>query len=343
MKALVLEEYKKLVVKEVDKPEIAKNEVLIRVKAVSICGSDVHGYDGTSGRRLPPVIMGHEASGIIEEKGSEVSGYDIGDRVVFNSAFYCGHCIFCLQGKQNLCVGYKVFGVSTEDFNLPGAMAEFVKVPAHLLFHLPDNIPFDQAALIEPMSIALHAINRVRLNLNDTAVIFGSGTIGMMVLKLLALSSVGKIIIVDIDDEKLESAKQNGADFIVNSAKSNVKQAISEITGNKGADVVFEAVGIPPTLSGAVECLRKGGTVVLLGNLSKTVEMPMQQVVVRELNIKGSNLCTTEYNDSISLLETGNIRVDDMISHTCALEDGPAMFDRLHTSPAGMKKVVMLL
>ena len=147
MKALVLEAYKKLVIKEVAQPVIANNEVLIRVKACSICGSDVHGYDGSSGRRQPPIIMGHEASGIIEETGKDVSGYSIGDRVTFNSTYYCGECYYCKKGSQNMCQSGKVFGVACDQYRLDGAMAEYVAVPSHILFKIPDNVGFDQAAL----------------------------------------------------------------------------------------------------------------------------------------------------------------------------------------------------
>ena len=342
MKALVLEDYSKLVVKEVEKPVIGADEALIRVKAASICGSDVHGFDGSSGRRVPPVIMGHEAAGVIEEIGSEVEGYSVGDRVVFNSTLYCGQCMPCKLGKQNLCVSKKVFGVSAPEFRLDGAFAEYVKVPAHILYHLPETIPFDQAALIEPMAIALHGIGRVKIGLNDTAVIFGAGTIGMMTLKLLAISSAGTIIMVDIDDEKLESAMENGADHTVNSKEGDVKKKVWELTGGKGGDLVFECVGIPPTMVGAIDCLKSGGTAVLQGNLTKSIEMPMQQVVLRELSILGSALCCMEYDEAIDLLESGMVNVDDMISHRCALEEGPEMFDRLYNHPEGMKKVVFL-
>jgi threonine dehydrogenase-like Zn-dependent dehydrogenase len=341
MRALVLEDYKKLVVKDVEKPVVEGHEVLIRVKAVSICGSDVHGYDGTTGRRVPPVIMGHEASGVVEETGVAVKRFKEGDRVVFNSTLFCGECPSCAHGMQNMCDSAKVYGVATDAFNLAGAMAEYIKVPEHILFRLPDGIPFDQASLIEPMSIALHAINHVRLNINDAAVVFGAGTIGLMVLKILRISSVGKIIHIDIDDKKLECATKNGADLVVNSEKVDLRQAVLDATGGKGADVVFEAVGVPATIAGAVSVLRRAGTAVLLGNLAKSVEMPMQSVVVNELKLFGSYCCSMEYEESIKLLDSGKIRVNDLISARGTLDEGADYFEKLYTQSEALQKVVL--
>jgi len=342
MKALVLKEYKKLVYEEVEKPSINEKEVLIRIKASSICGSDVHGYDGRSGRRQPPIIMGHEAAGVIEEAGADAGDYKPGDRVTFNSTLYCQDCYFCRRGEQNMCEHGKVFGVFCDDYKLQGAMAEYAKVPAHILYRLPENVTFEQAALLEPLSIALHAIHRAPIRVNDTVIVIGTGTIGLLLTKLLKISSAGKIIAVDIDDMKLETARKNGADHIINSKETDPLKKILEITGGYGADICFEAVGVPPTTVLSIECLKRNGTVVLLGNVSPRIELPIQRAVLRELKLVGSYCCGMEYETNIDMLASGKINVDDVISVKAPLAEGAQWFDRLYNHSEGITKVVLL-
>ena len=168
MKALVLEEYKRFAYEDVPAPEPGPGEVLVAVKACGICGSDVHGMDGSTGRRRPPIIMGHEAAGTIARVGTGVSGWETGDRVTFDSTIYCGQCEFCRRGLINLCDRRRVLGVSCEDYRRDGAFAEFVAVPQHILYRLPDGLTFEQAALVEPFAIAMHAVRRSPPALNDT-------------------------------------------------------------------------------------------------------------------------------------------------------------------------------
>ena len=160
MKALVLKAYKQFAYEDVPDPEPGPDEVLVAVKACGICGSDVHGMDGSTGRRRPPIIMGHEAAGVISKVGSRVTGWAAGDRVTFDSTIYCGQCAFCRRGMINLCDRRRVLGVSCEDYRQNGAFAEFVAVPQHILYRLPDGLTFEHAALVEPFAIALHAIRR---------------------------------------------------------------------------------------------------------------------------------------------------------------------------------------
>jgi len=155
MKALVLEDYKKLVISDVPEPSITPGEVLIRVHSCGICGSDVHGYDGSSGRRIPPVIMGHEASGVIAKLGADVKGFAEGDRVTFDSMISCGRCRFCRGGTPNLCDDRMVLGVSCGDYRRNGAFAEYVNVPAHIVFKVPETLSFNEAAMVEPVSVAV--------------------------------------------------------------------------------------------------------------------------------------------------------------------------------------------
>ena len=215
MKALVLEEYKKLVYKDVDDPIPSENEVLVEIKAVGICGSDVHGFDGSTGRRIPPIIMGHEASGIITETGKKVTGWKAGDRVTFDSTIYKLDDWYTRKGQYNLSDGRMVLGVSCADYRRNGAFAQYVNIPEHILYRIPDDVTFEQAAIVEPVAVALHAVNISGVKINDTVVVFGSGMIGLFIIQLLKQAGCN-VIAVDMLQEKLDMAKNAGADVILN-------------------------------------------------------------------------------------------------------------------------------
>ena len=188
MKALVLEEYNKLVYKEVKDPEIADNEVLVQVKACGICGSDVHGFDGSTGRRIPPMIMGHEASGVIAGTGKAVKGWKTGDRVTFDSTVYPLDDWFTLEGMYNLSDNREVLGVSPGTYKRDGAFAEYIAIPQHILYKIPDNVTFEQAAMVEAVAVALHSINIAGIKTGDNCVVVGAGMIGIFIIKLLRIS-----------------------------------------------------------------------------------------------------------------------------------------------------------
>ncbi|MBT3320634.1 MAG: galactitol-1-phosphate 5-dehydrogenase [Clostridia bacterium] len=343
MKALVLEEYGKVVIKDVPKPQVSGNRVLIKIEACSICGSDVHGFDGSSGRRQPPLIMGHEAAGVIEEIGRQATGFVPGDRVTFDSSEYCGKCSFCAKGKSNLCTTGKVFGVSCDTYHKDGAMAQYITVPDYSVYKIPDEVSFVEAAMAEPLSVALHAINLTDIKLGDTAIIFGAGTIGSMLLKLMKISNCASVIMVDIDDLKLDLAKKTGADICINSAKEDVVERVMQITNFQGADVAFEAVGITQTVTAGIESLKKCGILTLLGNVSRMIDFPLQKTVVKELSIVASCAVTTEYERSLKLIGMGKIDVKDIVSQIVPIERGQEMFDRLHDGEKGLIKVVLTL
>src|ERR1039458_4566290 len=190
MKALVLKAYKQFAYEDVSDPEPGPDEVLVAVKACGICGSDVHGMDGSTGRRRPPIIMGHEAAGVIASVSNGVTGWAAGDRVTFDSTIYCGHCEFCRRGLINLCDNRRVLGVSCEDYRQNGAFADFVAVPQHILYRLPDGLSFEHAALVEPFAIALHAVRRAPPTLNDTVVVVGAGMIGLALVQEIGRAHV---------------------------------------------------------------------------------------------------------------------------------------------------------
>lgn len=342
MKALVLEDYKKLVVGDVPEPEIRADEVLIKVHSCGICGSDVHGFDGSSGRRIPPLIMGHEASGEIAAVGAGVSRFAPGLRVTFDSMISCGRCLFCRRGRPNLCEDRMVLGVSCGDYRRHGAFAEYVAVPESVVFSVPDVLPYDEAAMVEPVSVAVHAVNRSGVTLGDTAVVVGAGMIGLLTIQALRTAGCGRIIAVDLAADRLALAAALGADETIESgADTDVPALIREKTGGLGADIVMEAVGADATVTVALESVRKGGTVTLIGNIAPTVNFGLQSVVTREISVLGSCASSNDYPACLELMARGSIRVAPILSVSAPLERGPEMFDRLYNREANLTKVIL--
>jgi L-iditol 2-dehydrogenase len=342
MKALVLEQVMQFNYTDVPEPEIDAKDVLIRVKATGICGSDVHGMDGSSGRRIPPVIMGHESSGVIAKVGPAVKDWSVGDRVTFDSTIYCGECHFCRRGEINLCDNRRVLGVSCEDYRQHGAFAEYVAVPHHILYRIPDSLSFVQAAFVEPVSVAAHSVQRSPLALNDTAVVVGSGLIGLLLIQVLRHVGCGQIIAVDVEYSRLELAKTLGANVSFNPTHDDVPKKIQELTGGRGADRAFEVVGITSTLQLAINSLRKGGSLTLVGNIAPTAELPLQKVVTRELTLYGSCSSRGEYPASLALLSSGAVKIEPLLSAVAPLSEGAAWFDKLYAPGSRLLKVVLL-
>ena len=326
---------------EVPEPTISPDDVLIRVKACGICGSDVHGLDGSTGRRIPPIVMGHEAAGVIEQVGGNVKGWQAGDRVTFDSTVSCGQCYFCTRGEINLCDNRQVLGVSCGEFRRNGAFAELVSVPARILYRLPDSLGFAQAAMIEAVSIAVHAVNITPKSLGDTAVVVGSGMIGLLTIQAAKAAGFARVFAVDLDDNKLVIAKRLGADETFNPKTVDVPAAIYALTHGRGADVALEAVGAAAPIKTAIMSVKKGGTVTLIGNLAPNIELPLQAVVTRQIRLQGSCASAGEYPACIELLANGTINVDEIISARAPLAEGADWFKRLYAHEPNLMKVIL--
>jgi 2-desacetyl-2-hydroxyethyl bacteriochlorophyllide A dehydrogenase len=342
MKALVLEEYNKLVYKDVPEPSIKDNEVLVQVKACGICGSDVHGLDGSTGRRIPPLIMGHEASGVIVKTGSDVINWKAGDRVTFDSTVYPLNDWFTLEGIYNLSDGREVLGVSPGTYIRNGAFAEYISVPEHILYKVPDNVGFEQAAMVEAVAVALHSINVAGIKPGDRCVVIGAGMIGLSVIKLLNITGAALIAAVEINPGRLEMAKKAGATNTFLSGDTAIEKKIRSLTNKRGADISFEAVGIQDSLNLAIALIRKGGKAVLIGNVSSKVDFPLQKVVTQELKILGSCAIRGEYDAVLNLLETGRLNVDDQISAVVPLSEGADWFHRLYNKTENLNKIILV-
>jgi len=341
MKALVLEQYNRFVYKDVPDPEPGSREVLVQVKACGICGSDIHGMDGSTGRRIPPALMGHEASGVVVRTGDGNSDWKAGDRVTFDSTISCGQCFYCRQGLINLCDNRRVMGVSCADYRQDGAFADFVVLPESILYRLPQNLDYDKAVMVEPLSVAFHAVNRVPLAINDSAVVVGAGMVGLLVIQALRLAGCGLVMAVDIDQARLDLACKLGADVGLRSDQADIPAEIARLTSGRGADVGFEVVGLGQTVKTALTSLRKGGSLGLIGNLSPAIDFPLQLAVTRQITLYSSCASAGEYPACLDMLARGSVDVSPLISAVAPLSEGDAWFHRLYAREAGLMKVIL--
>jgi len=341
MQALVLENPRDLHMRDIPEPAVGPLDVLIKVKACGICGSDVHGYDGTTGRRIPPLVMGHEAAGVVAKIGAEVDSFRVGDRVTFDSTISCDKCLYCSKGDVNLCDNRQVLGVSCGDYRRDGAFAEYVSVPQHIVYALPDSFPLEKAALIEAVSIAVHAARITGIQPGDSAVVVGAGMIGLLAIQALRVYGCSKIIAVDLEESKLALARQLGADETLLATDPELSAKLKALTDGRGPDIAVEVVGVQKSIVTAIENVRRGGTVTLVGNLAPAVEIPLQTVVTRQLKLQGSCASAGEYRECIRLMDCGAINVDPLMSAIAPLSEGAEWFNRLYAREPGLMKVIL--
>jgi L-iditol 2-dehydrogenase len=341
MKALLLSEYNHLEVTDLPSPTPGPDELLIRVAACGICGSDVHGYDGSSGRRIPPIVMGHEAAGIVTAAGSQVSGFKPGDRVTFDSTVYCGGCEFCLKGAINLCDNRQVMGVSCGEYSRAGAFAEFLTIPARIAYLLPEALSFSEAAMLEAVAVALHGVAVSEMIGEETVLVIGAGMIGLLLLQAARAAGSSRVFVADVDATRLKLATDLGADQTIQASGVPLVEEVLRLTGGRGVDVVLEAVGRDETIATGIDCVRKGGTVTLVGNISPQIALPLQKVVSRQIRLQGSCASAGEYPQAMELIVSGKIKVASLITAVAPLADGPSWFDRLHAREPNLMKIVL--
>jgi len=342
MKALVHTAPYVMTYQDWEMPACGPEDLLVRVKACAICGSDIKGYSGKTGRRQPPIIMGHEAAGVVEAVGANVTGFAPGDRGCFDSTVYCLHCEYCLSGHWNLCQNRQVVGVSEGTYRRHGAMAEYVSVPQWIAVHMPDNLTFAQAALAETVSIGVHAANRTPLRLNDTVVIVGAGAVGLVAMQAIRLKGAGRVIVTDLAEDRLALARDLGADVTVPADDPDLLERLKAETGPEGANAVIEAVGVQATIDTALDITRLGGSLTLVGNVMPRVEIGLQRVVSGEISLYGVCASNGEFADCVQLIASGRIPVDRFISEHASIEDGQAVFDRLYHGAEGNIRTVFV-
>jgi L-iditol 2-dehydrogenase len=264
--------------------------------------------------------------------GDGVQNFAVGDRVTFDSTVYCGYCDYCLRGEVNLCDNRQVVGVSCGDYRREGAFAEYVRVPEHIVYTLPDSLSFAEAAMLEAVSVALHAVRISGPGDEKTTLVVGAGMIGLLTLQAAKASGYGQVMIADVDATRLALAREVGADVVLHASGADLTKAVMEKTDGKGVDVVFEAVGRNETISVAIDVVR---------NITPEIALPLQKVVSRELRLQGSAASAGEYPQAIALMTSGRIRVKPLITAVAPLEDGPQWFARLHAREPNLMKVVL--
>lgn len=341
MKALVLTGPRQFSYQEVETPLPGPGEVRIHIRVCAVCGSDVHGIDGSTGRRRPPVIMGHEASGVIDEVGEGVTAWKKGDRVTFDSTIYCGKCDMCRAGHVNLCANRRVLGVSCAEYRQNGAFAEYVCVPERILYRLPDEVSFLSASMVEPLSIACHAALRAPITRGGTVLVAGVGTIGMLVVQVVKSMGAGLIIAADIDEKRLNMSLSCGADEAVNSGEPGALEKILDLTGGRGVDFAFDATGISATVD---LCARAGALnahIVLIGNVAPSVDFPLQIAVTRQQTYHGSCASAGEYPQCLELIASGDIDAASLVSKVVPLEEGGEWINRVYDREPGLYKIAL--
>ena len=337
MRALVYEGAWQMPLREIEHPAPEPGEVVVAVKAVGICGSDVHGYTGSTGRRYPVIAMGHEFIGTISAIGPNVGEYQVGDEVIVDPILTCGACVMCRAGRTNVCLNRTMIGMHQH-----GAYAEAVRVPQRQLHRKPAGLSWERASLIEPLSVALHAVNQTPFLVGESVAIIGTGPIGLLALLVARLKGAGTIIVTDRSAHRLNLARQLGADVVVDVAEHDPITAVQAATGGRGADAAIEAVGIAPTVQQALAVTRIGGTITWIGNSAPEVSLNMQHVVTREIAIRGVYAFTSaEFDQSIGLLASGRLNVDRLIERIAPLVDGPQLIHELAKGRLEAVKVVL--
>ncbi len=307
MKAALFERPHQLNIVRRDIRRLAPNEVLVRVGACGICGTDIHIVEGTS-RSTPPVVLGHEYAGIVEDHGM-VDDVENGAPVAIDPNIACGRCFYCRRGLVHLCENLRALGV-----DIDGGMAEFCVVPADQLHRLPAGMSAEEGALIEPVSCAVHGVDKAGIRSGDTVVVIGGGTIGLVMLQLVRNAGASSVIVVEPVEQKRALARELGADIVLEPGRDDVRAAVMERTG-VGADVVIECVGKPGTMQQSIDLARRGGTVEFFGVCPVGVTVPIEPnaVYFKELTIVGSYVNPHTFTRAAALLRSGAVRADKLM------------------------------
>lgn len=330
----------KIEFRDVPKPIPQDNQVIIQVKRIGVCGSDIHVFHGLHPYTGYPIVQGHEVSGIIAEVGSQVKSLSVGDKVTFMPQVTCGKCYPCRHGMYHICELLKVMGFQTD-----GAAQEFFAIDAEKVLRLPDNISFDQAAMVEPLSVAVHAIARSGEDVQDKNVlVLGAGTIGNLVGQVVKASGAKVVMITDVNDYKLDKARQCGLDFAVNPHKEDLNQVILRVFGPDRADLILECVGVQETITQAISNARKGTTIVVVGVFAQKPQVDLGLVQDRELSLVGTLMYQKrDYEKAIELVAGGKLFLDEMITHHFPFKEYANAYKTIDRAKGNIMKVMITL
>jgi 2-desacetyl-2-hydroxyethyl bacteriochlorophyllide A dehydrogenase len=319
-------------------PELSAGQVLIKTRAVSICGSDVHTFKGKHPFAPLPAALGHELAGEIAGVGEKVDRLQIGDRVVLEPVIFCGSCEFCLKGLYNLCAHVSFYHRQGQ-----GAFTPYFVADQQRVFKLPDNVTFEEGALVEPLAVAVHAVKKAGIKMGDYVTVFGVGAVGLMILILSRLQGAASVFAVDVHDFRLEKAKAFGAAGTFNNTDGKAVAQIIDRTGGSGVEVSFEAVGIQPTFVQALQVLKKGGHAVVVGlNAEPEVTLPANIFVQKEISLSGSQGYCHDFQTALALLENGAVDLSPFITHTLTSDAIQEGFDLLTTPGNETVKIVVV-
>ena len=335
MTALLYPDWDTLEVTDLPRPEAGPGEVLVRVAACGICGSEFETFAARSARRTPPLVMGHEFCGTVEALGSDVQDVAVGDRVVSNALVPCGACVRCRRGDANLCAERQIFGM-----HRPGAFAEFVAVPARVLLRWPDGVPAEAACLAEPLANGVHVAEIVRRRAPRVAVVIGAGPIGLMVQQALQVLLGTSVVVTDLVPERLEAARRLGA--VQTALPGDVATAVEALTDGEGADVVIDAVGSAATKRQSLDLCRPGGAAVWIGLHGDTMSLDSYGVTLPEKTIYGTYAAhLSDLQQALDLMASGKVDVTSWV-HTFPLSDGDGAFRRMLAAEGGDVKAVLI-
>lgn len=340
MKALVYYGARDIRLVDIDRPTPGTHEVCIRVRAVAICGTDVSGYKGTSKFREAPLVMGHEFSGDVETVGADVISVQVGQRVTVNPNLYCGKCHYCVEKQENLCVARKGIGTKTPAGKHNGAMAEYIAVPETAVIALPDSVSYEEAALVEPLAVSLRALKHVRRLAKEVVAVVGVGPIGLLAVQCARRLGARTIIALDLVDERLEKAKQLGADVVANSG-GDFSALVKAATHQVGVAAAIDAVGVPNSVSQCIQIVRNGGEIVVIGMGSSAINVDTYELVCREISMQGSYIYRDEMREGVEMIANLELDLKGLISSIVPLEKGPEMFARLAAGKTSDIKVIL--
>lgn len=343
MKAAVLHKAHELRIEEVVRPTPREDEVLVRIKAVGICGSDMHLYDeGKIGNSVleSPLVIGHEAAGEVVEVGSAVTTLKVGDRVALEPGIPCRKCDYCKHGEYHLCPQVRFHGVPGTN----GYFAEYAVIPADFAYKLPEKLDYVQGAMLEPWAVGLQAAEEGNIVPGQTVAILGSGPIGLFTLQAVKLRGATKTIVVDMVDKRLELASKLGATHVFNAGQVSTVDEIIRLTGGKGADVVLETAGAVPTTQQSLQAVKRGGTVVLVGvNSQQMVPLDVVRIVRSRLRVNGCFRYVNQYPVAVATAEAGLVDLESPVTHRFTLDQiSEALEFSIKHKDVAIKSVVTL-
>lgn len=336
MKAVQIAAPNQLKIIDLEKPSIdEKNNVLVKLTAAGICGSDVGIYHGTNAAATYPRIIGHEMVGRVESVGENATKFKAGDRVIINQVTSCGHCYPCRIGRGNVCDNLAVRGV-----HIDGGYREYMAVPEEDCYLLPDSLSDEDAVMIEPTTIAIQACSRAQLVQDDMLLILGAGALGSSILKI-ARQICGHIIVADIVDAKLEAAKTNGASYTINVLTENLEEKVKEYTDGHGSTVSIDASGTKDSLLTLLKATGNAGRVMVMGFSTAPIEVNQFLITSKELDVRGSRLQNKMFGKAIELIEAGKLDLNGSISHRFPMTHAQEAFDFVDTHDPSIRKIVL--